>query len=74
MGDAIAFGATLEVDEGNISGSIYGDGAAAVWLVYDREGDECVVCRSAIRRVRQGGRSTYYCGKCQRRSPVRNSK
>jgi formamidopyrimidine-DNA glycosylase len=34
--------------------------------VYDREGEPCVVCRRAIRRIPQGGRSTYFCAKCQR--------
>ena len=71
MGDAIAFGGTLEVDKGNISGSIYGDGAAAVWLVYDREGDECIVCRSAIQQV-AGRRMDILLREVQRRWPVRN--
>ena len=74
ISDAVALGATLQVDQANISGSIYGDGAASVWNVYDREGGQCVVCRSPIRRIRQGGRSTYYCRKCQRRPPVRTAK
>ncbi len=34
--------------------------------VYDREGEPCVVCGTPIRRIVQGGRSTYYCAKCQR--------
>lgn len=34
--------------------------------VYDREGDECGVCGSTVRRIVQAGRSTYYCPKCQR--------
>jgi formamidopyrimidine-DNA glycosylase len=34
--------------------------------VYDREGESCGVCRRRIRRVRQGGRSTYFCPGCQR--------
>jgi formamidopyrimidine-DNA glycosylase len=34
--------------------------------VYGREGERCVRCRGAIRRITQGGRSTYYCPKCQR--------
>ncbi len=34
--------------------------------VYDREGDACMRCGSAIRREVQAGRSTYWCGKCQR--------
>jgi formamidopyrimidine-DNA glycosylase len=34
--------------------------------VYDREGEECARCGTAIRRLVQGGRSTYYCPRCQR--------
>ena len=34
-------------------------------FVYDREGDPCLLCRRKVRRVRQGGRSTYYCPGCQ---------
>lgn len=36
------------------------------FAVYDREGERCSRCGSAIRRIPQGGRSTYYCPKCQR--------
>lgn len=34
--------------------------------VYDREGKPCSRCETAIRRIPQAGRSTYYCPKCQR--------
>ena len=34
--------------------------------VYGREGENCIRCEAAIRRITQGGRSTYYCPKCQR--------
>jgi len=34
--------------------------------VYGREGDLCGRCGGVIRRIPQGGRSTYYCPKCQR--------
>jgi formamidopyrimidine-DNA glycosylase len=33
--------------------------------VYDREGEPCLTCGIAIRRIKQGGRSTYYCPHCQ---------
>jgi formamidopyrimidine-DNA glycosylase len=36
-----------------------------VFQVYDREGEPCFRCNSAIKRMRQGGRSTYYCSCCQ---------
>jgi formamidopyrimidine-DNA glycosylase len=35
-------------------------------LVYGREGAPCRICGSTVKRLAQGGRSTYYCGHCQR--------
>jgi formamidopyrimidine-DNA glycosylase len=34
--------------------------------VYDREGLPCSRCASKIKRIPQGGRSTYFCPRCQR--------
>lgn len=34
--------------------------------VYDREGQPCVRDGAPIRRIVQGGRSTWFCGKCQK--------
>ena len=34
--------------------------------VYGREGEPCRTCGTAIRSVRQGQRSTFYCPRCQR--------
>jgi formamidopyrimidine-DNA glycosylase len=34
--------------------------------VYGREGEACGVCLQKIRRIAQGGRSTYYCAYCQK--------
>lgn len=34
--------------------------------VYGREGKFCLRCGAAIRQIRQGQRSTYYCPRCQR--------
>ncbi|HMZ23268.1 MAG TPA: zinc finger domain-containing protein, partial [Blastocatellia bacterium] len=31
------------------------------------EGRPCLTCGEAIRRLAQGGRSTYFCPRCQRR-------
>jgi len=35
--------------------------------VYGREGEPCPRCRQPIRRLPQGGRSTFFCASCQRR-------
>ena len=34
--------------------------------VYGRTGLPCVRCGAAIRQLRQGQRSTWYCARCQR--------
>jgi DNA-formamidopyrimidine glycosylase len=36
------------------------------YFVYDREGQNCKVCGTPIRRIVQGQRSTFYCPACQR--------
>lgn len=38
---------------------------AASWRVYGREGDACP-CGGIVERVTQGGRSTFWCRKCQK--------
>jgi len=38
---------------------------AKQWRVYGREGQACP-CGGAVKRLAQSGRSTFYCGKCQR--------
>lgn len=65
--EAIRHGSTLKVNPENIDGSYFGGGNAGRWRVYDREGEPCMVCRAKIRRISQGGRSTYFCPRCQRR-------
>ena len=35
--------------------------------VYGREGQACPVCGTTVRRLVQSQRSTYFCGRCQRR-------
>ena len=74
LDEAVSLGATLDIDEANIGGSIYGSGSDWVWRVYDREGEECVVCKLPISRIRQAGRSTYFCKRCQKRTAVRKPK
>ncbi|MBM4182500.1 MAG: DNA-formamidopyrimidine glycosylase, partial [Betaproteobacteria bacterium] len=37
------------------------------YFVYERAGEACRTCASGIRRLVQGGRSTYYCPRCQKR-------
>jgi formamidopyrimidine-DNA glycosylase len=36
------------------------------YFVYDRGGEPCRQCGSAVRQIRQGQRSTFYCVNCQK--------
>ncbi|HAF12375.1 MAG TPA: formamidopyrimidine-DNA glycosylase [Blastocatellia bacterium] len=64
--EAIDAGSTLRIDFGDGNGSYFGT-TERFWRVYERQGEPCVNCGAAIRRVVQGGRSTYFCPRCQRR-------
>ena len=65
LNESIANGSTLNVDPENIDGSYYGGGYENHWRVYDRENEPCVNCKKPIVRLKQGGRSTYFCPRCQ---------
>jgi formamidopyrimidine-DNA glycosylase len=67
LSEAIAAGSTLRVDPRELDAAYVGGEYEKSWRVYDREGEPCPVCRASIRRFTQGGRSTYYCPRCQRR-------
>jgi formamidopyrimidine-DNA glycosylase len=41
-------------------------GLENILRVYGREGKLCRRCRAPIQRIEQGGRSTYYCRRCQK--------
>jgi formamidopyrimidine-DNA glycosylase len=64
--ESIAHGSTLNVNPENIDGSYYGGAYENHWRVYDRENEPCAVCQTPIKRIVQGGRSTYFCPKCQK--------
>jgi formamidopyrimidine-DNA glycosylase len=46
-------------------------GAPNPFRVYGRAGKPCPRCRSSVRSVRQAGRTTYFCPRCQPRRRVR---
>ncbi len=66
LAESIAHGSTLNVNPENIDGSYYGGGYELSWRVYDREKSPCVECETPIVRVKQAGRSSYFCPKCQK--------
>src|SRR5215216_3665053 len=63
--EAIDAGSTLRIDLADGHGS-YFERPERFWRVYEREGEPCVRCGTRIRRIAQGGRSTYFCPGCQR--------
>jgi formamidopyrimidine-DNA glycosylase len=64
LGEAIKIGGTTLRDYVNA------DGAPGYFrqklFVYERKGEACRVCRSAVKHFVQGQRSTYWCSTCQR--------
>jgi len=64
--EAIDAGSTLQINLADGNGSYFGT-TERFWRVYEREGEPCVNCGTKIRRVVHGGRSTYYCPRCQKR-------
>jgi formamidopyrimidine-DNA glycosylase len=63
--EAIDAGSTLRIDLADGNGS-YFENSERFWRVYEREREPCVRCGTKIRRVVHGGRSTYYCPRCQK--------
>jgi formamidopyrimidine-DNA glycosylase len=67
LNDAISESSTSRVNLEQSNGFSYGEAFERFWQVYEREGEPCANCGTRIRRAAQGGRSTYWCPKCQRR-------
>ena len=65
--EAVELSRKGQTDPKIIDGRYFSDNAERQWLVYDREGEPCVNCDTPIVRLKQSGRSTYFCRKCQRR-------
>lgn len=61
--EAIEAGGSTLRDFAAANGSI--GGFQQSFSVYDREGEPCPHCSAPVRRIVQGGRSTFYCSKCQ---------
>ena len=67
LDEAIAHAGSQKVDPENLEGNYFSAGTTAGWHVYDRENEPCRRCNALILRLKQGGRSTYYCRKCQQK-------
>ncbi|MGD0208454.1 MAG: bifunctional DNA-formamidopyrimidine glycosylase/DNA-(apurinic or apyrimidinic site) lyase [Verrucomicrobiota bacterium] len=75
LAEAIACGSTVPLNfGGNETNGLFYFGRAAGTpdyyeerlRVYDRAGRPCPNCGRLIKRIRQAGRSTFYCPRCQR--------
>ena len=64
--DAISDSLTSRIDLERPDGVSYGEAFEKFWQVYEREAEPCVKCGARIRRIVHGGRSTYWCPRCQR--------
>ena len=64
---AISHAANREIDPENLEGNYFSGANTAGWFVYDRENQPCRNCKSIIVRLKQAGRSTYFCRRCQRK-------
>ena len=64
---AITDSSTSRINLEQPDGFSYGEAFERFWQVYEREGEPCFECGAKIRRATHGGRSTYWCPKCQRR-------
>jgi len=67
LDEAISHNASRPADPENIEGGYFSGSRPDGWLVYDRENEPCVNCQRPIIRLKQAGRSTYYCRRCQRK-------
>ncbi len=67
LSDAITDSSTSRINLEQPDGFSYGEAFERFWRVYEREGEPCFKCGAKIRREVHGGRSTYWCPRCQRR-------
>ena len=60
----------IELGGSSISDYVGADGEEGFFQlqhrVYGREGEPCLVCKTPVKRVVIGGRSSHYCPKCQK--------
>ncbi|MFA7292716.1 MAG: bifunctional DNA-formamidopyrimidine glycosylase/DNA-(apurinic or apyrimidinic site) lyase [Rhodocyclaceae bacterium] len=62
--------ASIAAGGSSVRDYVHSDGGAGCFhltcAVYDREGHPCPACGTLVRSLRQAGRSTYWCPRCQR--------
>ena len=65
--EAVSHAEGRPIDPENLEGNYFSGASDAAWYVYDRESEPCINCKRPIIRLKQGGRSTYFCRNCQRK-------
>lgn len=63
---------TLEHEKGEEPIEYVEEGGENYFLVYGRAGEPCKTCRTPIERIVQGGRSTFFCPRCQKPARATN--
>lgn len=66
LSESIKAGLAARLDRSNIENRYFNGSSNGGWLVYDREGQPCTNCGRTLKRIKQSGRSTVFCPKCQR--------
>lgn len=61
----IKYGGASASDDKYVNASGLGGKYQEHFLVYERQGQKCKKCGSIIKKIRIGGRGTYYCEHCQ---------
>ena len=67
LNEAILNNSTMNMNPAELDGSYAGGVYESMTKAYEREGKPCYKCETPIERFTQGGRSTYFCSKCQKR-------
>ncbi len=67
LSEAIAHIEASGVNHENVDETYFNSENENGWRVYDRENEPCVNCETPIIRTKQGGRSTYFCPRCQKK-------
>jgi len=66
MSESILHGGSTARDRGYLMPDGQGGSHQDHFLVYQRENEKCLICNSKIKRIKQAGRSTFYCPHCQK--------
>lgn len=61
----IKYGGSSGADDAYIKPNGSRGSYQAHFKVYQREDEPCPICKTPIKRIKQGGRASFYCSKCQ---------